>query len=282
MAFENRLYQMDCIEGMKAVLPRSSVDVIVTSPPYNIGIKYGMHNDKMPFDGYLDWMEEFGRACARVLKPKGSLFLNIGDKASDEFRAFDVASRISKSLRIQNTIHWIKSIAVPEHDVNIGHFKPVNSHRFLNNCHEYIFHFTPDKHVPIEKHAIGVPYADKSNISRWSHGAVNGDVRDRGNVWFIKYKTVQKAKDHPASFPPRLPELCIRLHGQSDSTVVLDPFMGSGTTCVVAKQLGCRYLGFEKDPMYFKLAQANIFRTVRESRQTNLKHQSKPQRALGG
>ncbi len=250
----NKIYLMDCIEGMKTKIGANSVDIIITSPPYNIGTKYNSHKDNMPLGKYLDWMEEFGKTCARVLKENGSLFFNIGDKASDEFRSFEVAQRIAKSLKLQNTIHWIKSIAIPEHKLNIGHYKPINSARFLNNLHEYIFHFTKTKNVEINKLATGVPYADKSNINRWKHGKNNGDKRDRGNIWYIPYNTVQSEKDHPASFPKKLPEMCIKLHGFNKNTIVLDPFLGSGATCLVAKELGCKWVGFETDSKYAKIS----------------------------
>lgn len=253
----NKVYHADCIKGMKELVDKNSVDIIVTSPPYNIGIKYNSHKDAMPFEEYLNWMEEFGKACALVLKENGSLFFNMGDKSSDEFKTFEVARRIAKSLQLQNTIHWIKSIAIPEIGVNTGHFKPVNSERFMNNCHEYIFHFTKSKSVSLNKTAIGVPYADKSNITRWKHTDGN-DVRDRGNVWHIPYETVKAEKDHPAAFPKKLPEMCIKLHGFDKNTVVLDPFAGSGTTCVAAKELGCKFIGFEIDPKYVKIAKNNL------------------------
>ncbi|MDD9843685.1 MAG: site-specific DNA-methyltransferase [Thaumarchaeota archaeon] len=259
-AFANQVYEADCISGMRDRLPEKSIDIIVTSPPYNIGINYGKHDDTMPFNEYLEWMEEFGGLCRRVLKDDGSLYFNIGDKVSDEFRSFRVAQKIAGKLILQNTLHWIKSIAIPEHGVNIGHFKPVNSKRYINNCHEYIFHFTKSGKVPINKTAIGVPYADKSNIERWNHN--NGDRRDRGNQWFIPYDTVVSKKDHPAAFPERLPEMCIRLSGFDRSTIVLDPFLGSGTTCVAATKLGCQYVGFEIDPEYIKTSREKLIRGV--------------------
>lgn len=254
----DKVYVMDCIGGMKNVIEPNSIDIIVTSPPYNIGVKYNSHKDDMPYDLYLDWMEEFGKACYHVLKEDGSLFFNIGDKPSDEFRSFEVAQRISKSLKLQNTIHWVKSIAIPEYNINVGHFKPVNSQRYLNNLHEYIFHFTKSKNVKIDKLSIGVAYADKSNINRWNHTKENGDKRDRGNVWYISYDTVQSQKEHPASFPKKLPEMCIKLHGFNKNTVVLDPFLGSGTTCVVAKELGCKWIGFEIDDKYSEISKKRI------------------------
>jgi len=252
------LFCEDCVSGMANHLPDQSVDVVVTSPPYNIGIRYNSHKDNLPFDGYLDWMEAVARECARVLKDDGSFFLNIGDRPSDEMRAFRVAERARRYFHLQNTIHWIKSIAAPEEGVNMGHYKPVNSQRYLNNAHEYIFHFTKTGAVTLDKLAVGVPYRDKSNIGRWK--AAKRDLRDRGNTWYIPYKTVMSAKPHPAAFPDKLPEMCIRLHGLREDRplVVLDPFMGTGTTAVAAKALACHYVGFEMDAHYVDIAKSRL------------------------
>ncbi len=248
----------DCVEGMRRRLPDACIDVIVTSPPYNIGVRYNTHQDNLPFDEYLDWMEELARECRRVLKEDGSFFFNIGDRPSDELRSLQVAQRVCRHFHLQNTIHWVKSIAAPQEGVNMGHYKPVNSPRYLNNAHEYIFHFTKSGAVAVDKLAIGVPYQDKSNIGRWK--SATQDLRDRGNTWYIPYETVTGAKPHPAAFPDRLPEMCIRLHGlgQDDPLVVLDPFMGTGTTAAAARRLGCRYVGFEMDPHYVEIARARL------------------------
>jgi len=255
----NNVYEIDCIKAMNELLDENSVDIIITSPPYNIGISYNSHKDNMPFEEYLKWMYSFGKSCKRVLKENGSLFFNIGDKVSDELKAFEIAKQLTEHLKLQNTIHWIKAIAIPEEGVNIGHFKPINSKRYLNNCHEYIFHFTKMKNVELNKLAIGVPYADKSNIKRWK--SVKGDLRGRGNVWYIPYETVQSKKEHPAAFPKKLPEMCIKLHSYDKDTVVLDPFLGSGTTCMVAKQLGCKFLGFDIDKEYVEISKKKLSQT---------------------
>jgi len=256
----NIIYDIDCIKGMNEVIPKNSIDIIITSPPYNIGVNYNTHKDDLPFEKYLDWMQDFGKACKTVLKDDGSLFFNIGDKSSDELKAFEVAKRINnENLRLQNTLHWIKAISIPEQNISVGHFKPVNSNRFLNNCHEYIFHFTKNKEVQLDKLGIGVPYQDKSNIGRWK--SVKKDLRDRGNTWFIPYETVQSEKEHPASFPKQLPKMCIKLHGFNKDTIVLDPFLGSGTTCVVAKELGCKYIGFEIDKEYKKISENKLMQS---------------------
>ena len=256
-SYRNTIYAEDCIAGMQEHLPDESVDLIVTSPPYNIGVRYGTYTDEMPFGEYLDWMEELAEECRRVLTEDGSFFFNIGDRPSDELRSLEVARRIKRHFHLQNTIHWVKSIAVPEEGVNIGHYKPVNSPRFLNNAHEYIFHFTRTGRVKLDKLAIGVPYQDKSNIGRWKQA--RQDCRDRGNMWFIPYRTVQSEKEHPAAFPPRLAEMCIRLHGlEEEPQVVLDPFLGSGSTAIAARKCGCHYVGFEVDPDYVDLVRNKL------------------------
>ena len=248
---ESRIFEMDCVTGMRSQVADDSVDVVVTSPPYNIGTSYSTHNDNMPFELYLDWIEQVAVECKRVLKGDGSFFFNMGDKPSDEFRALKTALRVSNHFCLQNTIHWVKSIAAPEEGVNVGHFKPVNSKRFLNGCHEYIFHFTPTGNTPLDKLAIGVPYQDKSNIGRWK--AAQRDCRGRGNTWYIPYATVTGAKLHPAAFPVRLPEMCISLHGVTPDTVVMDPFAGVGSSLVAAQRLGCAVgIGFETDALYVK------------------------------
>jgi site-specific DNA-methyltransferase (adenine-specific) len=141
----------------------------------------------------------------------------------------------------------VKSISIQ--DDTVGHFKPINSKRFLNNNHESIFHFTLDGKVPIDRLAVGVPYKDKTNIARRGH---QQDKRCAGNVWYIPYETVQSKTEkfnHPAGFPVALPERCIRLTGH-DNGVVLDPFMGTGSTLVAAERCGWQGIGIDVDQQY--------------------------------
>jgi site-specific DNA-methyltransferase (adenine-specific) len=263
-AYLNTVFCRDCLEGLKRYLPDGCVDVIVTSPPYNIGVRYNRHDDDMPFGRYLGWIGDVATECSRVLRDDGSFFFNVGDRPSDELRALRIAETAGQRFHLQNTIHWIKSIAAPEEDVNMGHYKPVNSDRYLNNCHEYIFHLTKTGEVKLDKLAVGVPYRDKSNVGRWkSTRRADGtlrDTRDRGNTWYIPYATVAGAKPHPAAFPCGLPDMCIRLHGLRPAAplVVLDPFLGTGTTALAAKRLGCFYVGFEIDPQYVEHARQRL------------------------
>ena len=256
---EYSLTVQDCIQGMRN-LPAESVDLVVTSPPYNIGMRYGMYQDSRTPDDYLDWCTAWGREVARVLKPDGSFFLNLGSSSRNALLPFEVALRLGRLFKLQNTIHWIKSISIERHTEirSYGHFKPINSRRFLNDCHEYVFHFTLKGTTPLDRLAIGVPYADNGNVKRWSH-TQGKDKRCRGNVWFIPYQTIQhraKERPHPATFPTELAVKCIRLHGKPDSTV-LDPFLGIGHSAMAARQcsdLVSRFIGYEIDEQYLKCA----------------------------
>jgi site-specific DNA-methyltransferase (adenine-specific) len=245
-----RILTGDCAEALASLAP-ASVDLVVTSPPYNIGVAYRTYRDDRPREQYLGWFAAIGASIARVLKPDGSFFLNVGSTSADPWIALDVAQTLRARFRLQNHIQWVKSVSIGEDSV--GHFKPISSRRFLNHNHEAIFHFTRTGAVPIDRLAIGVPFKDKSNIARWGHAR---DRRCAGNVWFIPYRTVQSRAekfDHPAGFPVELAERCIRLHGVKDA-LVLDPFLGAGSTLVAAARLGCRGIGIEIDPHYARTA----------------------------
>ncbi len=240
----------DCLQMLRA-LSNASVDVVVTSPPYNIGVAYRSYDDRRPRETYLAWLAEVGVEIARVLNDSGSLFLNVGSTNSDPWIAMDVAGAFRQSFTLQNNITWVKSLSVGED--TFGHFKPIRSYRFLNHTHESIFHFTKSGAVEVDRLAVGVPFKDKSNIARWGH---KRDRRCAGNVWFIPYKTVRsKAQkfDHPAGFPVELPERCIRLHGV-EGGIVLDPFLGAGSTLVAAQRLGYPGIGVEIDQHYAETA----------------------------
>ncbi len=261
-----RLFHADCVEIMRE-LPAHSVDVIVTSPPYNLGIEYGTYQDTLSRSEYLAWTNTWVAAAARVLTPVGSLFLNVGAKPSDPWTPLDVAQTVRAHFSLQNIIHWVKSIAIEKtlagaaagltRDLAVGHYKPINSQRFLNDCHEFIFHFTPGGATTLDRLSLGVAYQDASNVGRWQRAA--GGVRCRGNTWFIPYETIQQRdrdRPHPATFPPKLPEQCLRLHGLSRVRTAMDPFTGLGSTAVACARLGVDFIGSEVDETYLREAVA--------------------------
>jgi site-specific DNA-methyltransferase (adenine-specific) len=266
------------------------VDVIVTSPPYNINKNYRSYVDKKERNEYLSWLSEIARTSYNILKNEASFFLNVSGAPSDSLLPLEVAKAFFDSgYKLQNTIHWIKSISIEKEDlaktgsfsqsknVSLGHFKPIISQRFLNDFHEYIFHFTKDGDVKLDKLAIGVPYQDKSNIGRWKSS--KEDKRDRGNVWFIPYQTIRKERPHPAIFPERLPYLCIKLHGIKKGMLVYDPFMGIGNTALACIQLNVNFIGTEIDYGYIQSAKERIdnllnYRRHSKTSQNTLKGQN--------
>ena len=257
-----------------AKLPAEHVDLVVTSPPYNLGVRYGKFSDRQDRQSYLRWCSEWASQVCRVLKSSGSFFLNVGAAPSnpmlpheivmllcklDGLKPSSLTSASSGLFVLQNTIHWIKSIAIEGR--TFGHFKPISSPRFLNDCHEYVFHFTKTGKIDIDRLALGVPYQDKSNIARWSHTR-GRDRRCRGNTWFVPYETIQsrvKERPHPATFPVQLAEWCIKLHGMARVKTVLDPFLGIGNSAVAANNLGVKkFIGFEIDETYLAEARRRL------------------------
>ena len=237
----------DCLEIM-ADMPSDSIDVVVTSPPYNIGIDYNTYGDSLSHQNYLSWLTEVGSAVKRILAADGSFFLNVGSTNKNPWLSYEVAKAIGSGFVLQNRIIWAKSVSVG--DTTYGHFKPINSPRYLNNLYEEVFHFTNTGSIEVDRRSIGVPFMDKANIRRFGH---SNDKRCKGNVWHIPYPTIQSISskgNHPAVYPVELAEHCIQLHGITDDMVVYDPFLGTGSTLVAAKNLGVTGLGTELDIDY--------------------------------
>jgi site-specific DNA-methyltransferase (adenine-specific) len=270
------LRRKDCSEGISR-LKKASVELVVTSPPYTLGIGYRQYADRQDRQSYLNWCAKWAAQIRRILRSNGSFFLNIGSAPSNPMLPHQIVIELTSAsggFVLQNTIHWIKSIAVEGRQGDLkshGHFKPINSRRFLNDCHEYIFHFTKSGRVEIDRLSLGVPYQDKSNITRWSH-TCGSDLRCRGNTWFIPYETIQsraKERPHPATFPVRLAEWCIKLHGLSRIETMLDPFLGIGNSAVAAQRCGVkRFIGFEIDDAYLAEARRRLGSTNSKSAAT--------------
>jgi site-specific DNA-methyltransferase (adenine-specific) len=257
------LRQGDCLEGMRE-LAEDSVDLVVTSPPYNLGIAYSHYSDREERGDYLEWCHRWAGQLRRVLRPAGSFFLNVGASPSNPMLPHELVLGLRDLFVLQNTIHWIKSISIEDENgltTSRGHFKPISSPRYLNDCHEYVFHLTPEGRTPIDRLALGVPYADKSNVARWSH-TEGKDRRCRGNTWFVPYETIQrraKERPHPATFPVQLADWCIKLHGIERVETMLDPFLGIGNSAAAAKRCGLKnFIGFEIDEEYLAEAKRRL------------------------
>ena len=261
------LHHGDCLQVLPT-LPDGSIDLVVTSPPYNLGISYRSFDDTAGRGEFLEWCRAWATEVKRVLTDDGSFFLNVGASPSNPLLPHQIVIAFTEGpdalFTLQNTFHWIKSITVETRrgeQVSAGHFKPINSQRYVNDCHEYVFHLTKSGTVKLDRRAGGVPYQDKSNIARWGHTG-GADLRCRGNTWFIPYETINsrdKDRPHPATFPVALVEQCVRLHGKGPATRLLDPFLGIGSSAIAAhRQQIESFTGIELDPHYLETARERI------------------------
>lgn len=293
----NIIHLQDCVEGMLS-LPANSIDIIATSPPYNLGIEYGTYKDNKPRQEYLNWLDKVFIAAKHCLKNDGHFWLNVGYSNIDPWVGMDVAQVARNHFVLQNNFTWVKSITID--DVTTGHFKPINSDRFANPTWEHLFHFTKSGSVKCDKLAIGVPYMWDCNID--NSGRIKGrlakkygfdnikdfnknadsetknkledefikkmktvkpkaDKRCRGNSWFVPYDTIANREkhrgSHPATFPVALIENCIKFSGLK-SGVLVDPFMGSGSSAIAAIKQGLSYIGFDIDSDYIQFAMDRI------------------------
>jgi site-specific DNA-methyltransferase (adenine-specific) len=227
------------------VLPTRKFDCCVTSPPY----KNSGENDV----GYSAFhMHNLTRNLRERLH--GPLWLNFGDLAGQMERAPMTANTFNPDFSWIQTIIWVKSLE------GKGQFTPIGGEKRFNSTHEYIYLMVPQSWTNkyrLDRLAIGVPYTDKANIKRFKHDV---DLRCPGTVWFIPYETVQKGeeKGHPHRFPVELPRRCLMATKMSSDPWVLDPFAGSGTTMVAAKELGINSVGYEMDESMISVIQERI------------------------
>ena len=146
------LHLHDCVDWMNSQAEKS-IPCIITSPPYNLDIKYGKYADDLPRESYLKWLRDVAVAMKRVLTDDGQLFLNVGYSNIDPWVAMDVAQVFRQVFVLQNNITWVKHIAV--NDQGYGQYKPISSDRFSSATTESIFHFTKDGNVKVDRLAIG-------------------------------------------------------------------------------------------------------------------------------
>lgn len=273
----NRIYTGGAVSVMRR-WPSSFVDLVLTSPPYfklrDYGVKGQLGLEQSP-DEYVARLVEVLSECGRVLKPTGSLYLNLGDTYRDKTLLgipWRVAfALISEGWLLRNAIIWAKPHGLPS---------PIKDR--LNTTYEFIFHFTQNREYYFDLDPIRVPnkgtYRVGSKTRRFSTDArlphrpgipVAGNFKPHplgknpGDVWTIGPETRPKKyiapgeTAHFAPYPEALCEQPIKAACPPDG-IVLDPFMGSGTTALVARRLGRHFLGVELSPKYAKLARRRL------------------------
>lgn len=245
------IIQQDCQEWMKNQ-PDDSIDIIVSSPPYNINIKYNTYTDRK--DNYVQWMHQVWREATRILKPTGHLFLNIQPTRDNPLMPYEVVSGID--WQIQNTFIWNKCVEIDGYVRGQG--TVVKSEKYLPNGWEFVFHLTEKGSTRISQERSGVPY--QPAWAEANYKSTGRTIRPTVNSWFIPYetngaksnKTMANGKKHPAIYPRDLVRKCLKVADAQPGQTVYDPFGGTGTTYIVAQEFACNAITTEIDPDYVK------------------------------
>ncbi len=225
-------------------IPAQSIDLIITSPPYNVDIKYNSHDDQLTYEEYLDFSKRWMKRCFGWLKNDGRFCLNIpldknkGGQQSVGANLTTIAKKIGFSYH--STIIW--------NEGNISRRTAWGS--WASASAPYVI-------APVE--LIVVLY--KKSWKKTSGSRISDITRDEFLAWTNGLWTFngerKKTIGHPAPFPVELPMRCMKLFSFVGDTV-LDPFMGSGTTLVAASRCNRKAAGIEIDPQYCKIAAQRI------------------------
>jgi len=240
----HRIIQGDCVQSLQT-LERDSVDLVVTDPPYNIGIDYGYGEDSDRRRDYDLWCEEWIGLCYRALKPSGSLWIISGQ----EFGAFiDIAIQ-NVGMTVRNRITWHETFGV-------------YCQKKFGRCSRPIYYATKDaRRFTFNAGAVTVPSARQE---KYGDKRANPAGKIMGDVWQINRVCGtfrERVKGVPTQLPRELVERIIRVSSNPGDTI-LDPFAGSGTTLAVAARLGRSGIGCELNPDYVKLAEERIAAAV--------------------
>jgi site-specific DNA-methyltransferase (adenine-specific) len=255
----NQLYHEDCVTGLGR-LPAGCIDLAFADPPFNIGYDYDVYDDRRGAEQYLDWTRRWGQEVVRVLKPTGTFWLAIGDEFAAELK---LIFQKELGLTCRSWVIWYYTFGV-------------NCTRKFSRSHAHLFHFVRDRRdFTFNAEAVKVPsarqlvYADARADAR---GRLPDDTwvlrpqdlpdgfQPGEDTWYFRrvcgtFK--ERAGWHGCQMPEQLLGRIIRVSSHPGE-VVLDPFAGSGTTLVVAKKLGRRWLGFELSADYAAQVRARL------------------------
>jgi adenine-specific DNA-methyltransferase len=260
----DRIYNGDCMELLRR-LPKESIDLVVTSPPYNIGKEY---ERTRALDFYLEEQSKVITECARALKSTGSIFWQVGSYARDgalvplDIKIFPILEGFG--LIPRNRIVWIR-----QHGLH--------ANRKFSARHETILWFTKSDDYKFNLDRIRVPqkYQNKRSYRPENHGELtcNPKGKNPGDIWLFRNvkHNHEEQTIHPCQFPEDLIARII-LSTTNEGDVVLDPYMGAATVAVVARDHGRRFVGAEIDSRYYSVALRRISGTPDENnRFPNLK-----------
>jgi len=265
----NKVHNIDGLDGLR-MLEDNSVDLVITSPPYADMKKYTDGSTGIPVTQYVAWFLPFVEHISRVLKPSGSFILNINDKVSNKFRdpyVYELIYKITNNtnLKLYERLFWNKG-------KGLSHPK-----RFGDKI-EYIFWFTKGTDFTFNIDEMRVPYS-KSSLKRFKKPIKKRFNRTEGDE-SIGYKdwgpnpkgalpstlinigseSKRISDNHIAVYPEALTDYFIK-GATNEGDLVVDPFMGSGTTGVSSKKLKREWIGFDNIEKYVIFANERIKNT---------------------
>jgi len=244
----NKIVVGDCIKRL-GECPQA--DLVFADPPFNIGYKYDVYKDNRKYNEYYAWTEKWMAACCNVLKPTGSFWVAIGDEYAAEVRI--IARKLG--LHLRNWVIWHYT------------FGQCTKSKFARS-HAHLFYWTKDpKRFTFDDMGVRIPsarqttYKDKRANPK---GKIPDDVWSFSRVCGTFNERVQW---HPCQMPERVLERIVKVSSKPGDLVV-DPFVGSGTTAVVAARLGRQYFGIDISEDYVRNARERIADTLAGKRPT--------------
>ena len=237
----------DCLKVLP-LIPDESIDLVVTSPPYNIGIDYGICKDNLEWNEYLSWNNKWINEIYKVLRDDGrfvlNVLVNVNSQNIRQQPLLDFGNLIRKNkLKIHAITFWIDATRVKY--TAWGSWKSASM--------PYIYN-------PFE--AIIISYKNSWKKLKKGKDTISKEDFIKGVSGIYNFGT-EKRKFNPAPFPYKLPALFIELLTFKDE-VVLDPFIGSGTTAVACERLNRRWIGIEINPEYCGVTKQRVLREIRQ------------------
>jgi adenine-specific DNA-methyltransferase len=244
------LHKGDCTDFLDSLEP-GCASMCITSPPYNVGKEY---ESNLPQDKYIKWVSEVAAGIERSLSEGGSLFWQVGSMvdSGEVFPIDAITYPIFKSLgmRLRNRIVW-----------TFGH--GLHCKRRFSGRHETCLWFTKGDNYQFNLDDVRIPskYPGKKHFKGPKKGQLSGNPlgKNPSDVWDIpnvKYNHPEKT-DHPCQFPEELVRRAM-LATTRVGDLVIDPFMGSGTTAAAALALGREWAGAEKSPSYWPIIEQRV------------------------
>lgn len=236
----NKILTGDAITLFKKI-PDNSVDITFADPPFNLKKKYGTYNDKMKVQEYIDWCEKWISEMVRITKPTGTIFVHNIPKWLTYY-----SSILNKHAIFRHWISWDAPTSPMGKSLQPSHYGILY---YVKDIEKTKFYELRYPHKRCRK--CGYLLKDYGGKKQGLHpfGPLLSDVwTDIHRIKHNKYRD-----EHPCQLPIHLLERLI-LMSTDESDIVLDPFMGTGTTAIAAKRLGRNYIGFEIDPDYVVIA----------------------------